>query len=289
MPGEATPALLTLGFGGVAAEIELALPSLQAVQEIWPATTAVQRHLLAGTHLAEAGDFCLLRLSAPGEAELQQSYAQLYTQLFTQVLARGYPHLVRLWNYFPGINTVRDGLDGYQHFCLGRAQALDLAPSGIEPHLPAATAIGTASGAAQLIALVARHPGLHYSNPRQIDPIAYPSCYSPRSPNFARATAAGGLLFISGTASIVGHLSLHPEQTLAQCQEILTNLRSVLEVASVPVAHLCQMKVYLRELADQPAVAALLTAELGAVPTLYLEGDICRPELRLEIEAIARR
>jgi hypothetical protein len=49
------------------------------------------------------------------------------------------------------------------------------------------------------------------------------------------------------------------------------------------------MKVYLRELADQPAVAALLTAELGAVPTLYLEGDICRPELRLEIEAIARR
>ena len=280
-----TPALLTYGFGGASAPLTPALPTQTPRYEHWPAPAPLAYQTAAGWQGTFAGEFGVIAAEVTPGMDPESGFAQLYTQLFTQMLTWGYPHLLRIWNYFPALHEVQRGLDGYQRFCLGRAQALEAAPALIDRILPAATTIGTAGGLGQLIALIGRQPGRHFSNPRQIDPLAYPACYSPRSPNFARATQVGPLLLLSGTASIVGHASLHPGDTLAQTQEIIRNIEALL--AQVPHARLCQLKVFLRSLADQPQVAELLAHAVGSVPTLFLEGAICRPELRLEIEGVA--
>src|SRR5213082_3849534 len=55
--------------------------------------------------------------------------------------------------------------------------------------------------------------------------------YGSHSPLFSRATLlrqSGGLaLFISGTASIVGHTSLHVGDTVAQTRETLANIEAL--------------------------------------------------------------
>ncbi len=287
MPGSTPPppALLTCGFGGVAAPLMPQLPCMTPCYEVWPAPAPLHTQCGGDFQATLAGAWGLLVAELPS-TDPEPAFAHLYTQLFTQMLAWGYPHLLRIWNYFPALHECRDGLDGYQRFCLGRAQALEAAPVTIDRILPAATTIGSTSGPNQLIALVGQQPGRHFGNPRQVNPLDYPRCYSPRSPNFARATQVGELLLLSGTASIVGHASVHPDDTVAQTQEIIRNLQALL--AQVPGAQLCQLKIYLRHPEESAQIAAVLTAALGEIPALFLQGAICRPELRLEIEGVAR-
>jgi hypothetical protein len=46
-------------------------------------------------------------------------------------------------------------------------------------------------------------------------------------------------------------------------------------------------RVYLRRPEDYAAAAAICGARLGELPISYVVGDICRPELLVEIEGIA--
>ena len=83
----------------------------------------------------------------------------------------------------------------------------------------AATAIGLPSPPDQLHVhwLATKQPGIAIENPRQVSAFAYPRDYGPVAPGFSRAMLLPGdtpLLLISGTASIVGHASQHPD-TLA--------------------------------------------------------------------------
>ena len=61
--------------------------------------------------------------------------------------------------------------------------------------------------------LAGAHPAHILGNPRQVNAYDYPSLYGPRSPSFARASLyrsdSATQLFISGTASVVGHQSQH--------------------------------------------------------------------------------
>jgi hypothetical protein len=91
--------------------------------------------------------------------------------------------------------------------------------------VPAASAVGIADGPLDLCFFAGRgEPPLPLENPRQISTYDYPPQYGPRAPTFSRATLAqiGGqwTLFISGTASIVGHQSLHPDDILAQTLDV---------------------------------------------------------------------
>ena len=113
---------------------------------------------------------------------------------------------------------------------------------------------------------------------------------------FSRATLlrqSGGLaLFISGTASIVGHRSLHVGDTAAQTRETLANIEALLAEAN-RVARSARFglgglacKVYVRRPADLPVIKAELAAALGAgAKAIYLQADICRQDLLVEIEA----
>ena len=112
-----------------------------------------------------------------------------YRHILSAIRALGYPYLVRIWNYFPRINVESDGLERYRAFCVGPdCCRLDIA---------------LASAAGQ------RAPPVPVENPRQVSAYRYPALYGPRSPLFSRAVvkqwARSTQLYISGTASVVGH------------------------------------------------------------------------------------
>jgi chorismate lyase / 3-hydroxybenzoate synthase len=95
---------------------------------------------------------------------------------------------------------------------------------------------------------------------------------------------------ISGTASIVGHVSQHPGDPLAQLDETLRNLNVLIERASqhrssganVPML----LKVYVRDPAHVDTIAARVRAAFPNDPAIFLAADICRRELLLEIECV---
>ena len=102
------------------------------------------------------------------------------------------------------------------------------------------------------------------------------------------------VLFISGTASIVGHDTLHPADVVAQTRETMVNIEAVLGQANRQASHLhlqfnlanLSYKVYIRDASDLGRIRAELTRIIGSPPNaIYLQADICRHDLLLEIEA----
>lgn len=95
------------------------------------------------------------------------------------------------------------------------------------------------------------------------------------------------MLLTSGTASITGHESRHLDDPEAQLAEIWRNLNALQQQtgAARPTA----MRVYLRRASDLAMARDFLAASLPAdVAPLFLQADICRPELLLEIESVYR-
>lgn len=142
--------------------------------------------------------------------------------------------------------------------------------------------------------LAAKTPGIQIENPRQVSAFRYPPQYGPRSPSFSRAVlkrwTGASHLFISGTASIVGHVSRHPRDPLAQLDETLANLEALLNHANrflQASIRLASIKLYLRPDLRAADVQQRLDERLGRdLPRLLLTGDICRDDLLLEIEGL---
>ena len=125
----------------------------------------------------------------------------------------------------------------------------------------------------------------------------YPRDYGPRSPSFARATfcssESGPQLFIAGTASVVGHTSRHVGCPKEQTQEIVHNLRTLIEHAGsmepkgIGTSHRAIYKVYVRNPDQLLSIRqALHNPLLNSSPILLLQGDLCRQELLVEIEGL---
>ena len=223
---------------------------------------------------------------------------EAYSRVFNYALKLGYPNLLRIWNHFPAINREHNGLEQYQRFCIGRHRAFQERQTDFKCLLPAATTVGTRSGPLQIRFLAGNHEGRHIENPRQVSAYHYPSIYGPRSPAFARATLAqlGSRqhLFIAGTASIVGHASQHIGDPCEQTRETLRNLEALItHVGKGKTARLFDpttrslLKVFIRYPRDFEMVRDSLDASLDGAPSvLYLQGDICRRELLVEIEGM---
>ena len=226
--------------------------------------------------------------------DIERAAQAAYARLSAFVAARGYPHLLRMWNYLDGITAGEGDAERYRRFCVGRAQGL----GSFDPHaLPAATAIGRVDGVRrlQVYLLAARVPGTPLENPRQVSAFLYPGEYGPRSPTFSRAALVyppgQELLFVSGTASIVGHQSVHRGDVAAQTRESLDNIEAVLAEAqrlspqgAFALADL-SYRVYIRHAADLGVVRAEMAGRVASAETLYLQADVCRSELLVEIEA----
>ncbi len=222
-----------------------------------------------------------------------------YRQLFEVLEKYNYPYLWRAWNYIPNITDVADGLERYQQFNAGRQQGFANAARSVTGNVPAACALGVHAGPLSVAFLAGRSPTVPVENPRQVSAYNYPKQYGLHSPTFSRASLANlhqqELLFISGTASIVGHQTLHTGDVRSQTLETLRNLQAVLNQANLRSQadsnyqlQDLNMRVYVRHEKDAALVQSLIEERIGSnALAAYLNADICRNDLDVEIEGIA--
>lgn len=218
---------------------------------------------------------------------LDATAREVYGRLIEETRAAGYPWFVRMWNAVGSINGRAAGSERYQLFCAGRHDAFRSA--GYEgAELPAASAVGMPGRGLTTYYFASRTPGIQIENPRQVAAYCYPPSYGPKSPSFSRATLWGETLFVSGTASIVGHATLHAGNVEAQLEETLRNLEAVIGAAfpGRGLESVVAARTYIRHASDYALIASRLAPLFPS--NLYLEADICRPDLLLEIEAVAR-
>ena len=231
-------------------------------------------------------------------ADLAQVTEDVYRQIMGEIHRRGYPHLLRVWNYFPNINDGDDDQERYKQFCLGRHRGMQVTQD-LEPQLPAATAIGSHVNGLFVAFLASRSPGDQIENPRQVSAYRYPRQYGPRSPSFARATLKSwgnaAHLYISGTASVVGHESVHPGDLDSQIRETGRNIQVLLrhavlkarDLGEVRMTDLSLLRVYMRHPEHVERAREILQGMVGIdIPAVYVHGDICRRDLLIEIEGL---
>jgi chorismate lyase/3-hydroxybenzoate synthase len=270
--------------------------------ELWPASGPVVGIEVEGSPAAADDRSVFVAIEAETDAgtALDVLAFDVYRRLLRGVTRAGYPHLLRVWHYVPRIHDRAAGIDRYMLFCKGRSEAFAEHYGGtFADRLPAASAVGCPGDTLVVHVLASREPGRYVENPRQVAAYRYPERYGPRSPSFARGTVAprtwDGAVFVSGTSSIVGHESVFPGDPARQTEETMRNVEAVLDSAGVPGRggplgqRLRSLRVYVRFPEQQEAVRAAILASTGtAVPTAWLQAEICREELLVEIEATAR-
>ena len=280
------------------------LAPVGAVADLWSASADVHTQRHGCVHITSDGQW-LHGFAEIDDAEtaggLRAAAHRAYTELFAVLARSDCPHLLRLWNYIARINAPdAEGVERYRHFNAGRQQAFIDARRSAFDGTPAACALGTAEGPLRVFFLAGPRAPLTIENPRQISAYRYPATYGARSPTFSRAALAdvgGGrqALFISGTASIVGHATLHIGDVRRQTEESLANMAAVREVAALRAGLSFDVSaltytVYVRHRSDFAAVREVFEQHVGAHSTaareaVYLQADICRAELLVELEA----
>ena len=125
---------------------------------------------------------------------------------------------------------------------------------------------------------------------------------APRSPKFARAMAVvcgdSATIFVSGTASITASETRYVGDPEAQTAQTLDNIEALISRDNfcrhgvntgigATLDDLALLRVYVKYREDFEKIRAVCRKRLGEVPTVYAVGDVCRPDLLVEIEGIA--
>ncbi|UOZ06993.1 FkbO/Hyg5 family chorismatase [Amycolatopsis sp. WQ 127309] len=280
--------------------VQLVRDDADAFTEVWHTSGEVERGSRDGVVYAHDGE----HFFAAGHVREARGYTDAIATAYLTALdlarSHGYHRMFRVWNYLHRINGRNaEGLEIYRDFCLGRAIAFDRAGLGAGD-LPAATGVGSLGGGIAFCFLATRSGhSLNIENTRQVPAYRYPRRYGPRPPGFARATwlSDSGHIYVSGTASIVGHRTVHPGRVDRQCREALANIAHVIGAENL-AAHgltdgrtprdLRNVKVYVREHADLAQVREICAEALAPdCAVAYFTTDICRSDLLVEIEGIA--
>jgi FkbO/Hyg5 family chorismatase len=267
------------------------------VREVWTTSCEVSTGRCGDIVYSQDGTHLFGALALPESERYRDATRTAYRQLIALIHDLDYPHLVRMWNYISGINRPNaEGLEIYRDFCQGRAEGFEDACTDVTGNLPAATGIG-AHGGGVVVYFIAERTGtrVHFENPRQVPAHQYPRTHGPRSPSFARATLlpASRKLFLSGTASIIGHRSVELGRLEGQYDTTLDNIRVLLADiekkcrGAVGSGSFSLLKVYVRHAGAAPYVRQRLREVVGPrVPVEVFDVDICRSELLLEIEGV---
>ena len=237
------------------------------------------------------------RFEGNASGALLRATVAAYEEIFAVLRETRHRHLIRVWNYLPEINGEADGDERYRHFNSARQAAFRDSGRSTVGTVPAASALGSPAGSPiSIYFLASSGPPTMIENPRQTSAYFYPPKFGAHSPTFSRACmldgSGGTNFFVSGTASIVGHETVHPGDVTAQTQESVANISALLHEANRIVGAeryalgALKFKVYVREPSDLAAIEAALAASLPPRTSIvYLRADVCREELLVEIEA----
>jgi chorismate lyase/3-hydroxybenzoate synthase len=273
-----------------------------------------------GVTVSTAGRFAQFSTAIGGASRLgaealRARVARAYIAIAEAVAARRY-HPIRFWNFVPRPNAeMAPGLDRYMVFNAGRYDAYACwhgTPRAFSQALATASAVGVESADLVICCLTSRAPGTAVENPRQTPSWQYSARYGPKPPCFARATIVthgrDRQLLIGGTASIVGEESRHVGDAAGQVEETIANLAALISTAragrrpqgpdrigtnlpadATDISRLTDVRVYVAGAQDAALVHALVVARCPGVTRLEMSlSQICRPELLVEIEGVAR-
>jgi len=237
-----------------------------------------------------------------GPEGIELAAKTLYEELLKQTAGL---NLYRLWNFVPRINEVSLGRENYHSFNVGRHQAFADAygETKMNRHLPAASAVGLQEDQDRLalVFLAGNQPALYSENPRQTPAYKYPAEFGPCSPSFARGAVVEGregrVAYLSGTSSICGCETVGTGDLEMQFSETIENIGEALKqmgfdgLAGNTTDYSSQFRVYVRDEADYPEIRQRFTQVVGeeiAGQTVFIQADICRQPLKLEIEGVFR-
>ena len=203
--------------------------------------------------------------------------------------------IVRQWNYIEQI-TAFDGEDQhYQSFNNVRSDFYHKADW--TKGYPAATGIGTNSGGVLIdfdaVVLTSEKDFITpIDNSLQVAAHAYSekvlenSFSQKKTPKFERAKSITinnrRFIYVSGTAAIRGEESLKGIDLDEQLCITMENIEELIKVAK-PLL----LRVYLKNETDYEKAESLLHAIHPDIPISYMQADVCRDELLIEIEGIA--
>lgn len=222
--------------------------------------------------------------------------------------------IIRQWNYVEDIAHVKDPANTTQNYqVFNDVRARYYANGSFRYGYPAATGIGMNTGGV-IIGFVAVSPSTEVlvapiRNPRQIDAHRYSKgmlvgretgiMKEKCTPKFERAKLVKlhgrSYIYVSGTASIVGEESVHLGDVEGQTHTTIENIFGLFarenqasigldfDAASIYFSHL---RVYVKHQEDISAVKAICEQKLNSKSALYLQSDICREELLVEIEGM---
>lgn len=219
-------------------------------------------------------------------------------------------HIIRQWNYIEDIAVVKgqeNASQNYQDFNDVRARYYD--QGNFKFGYPAATGIGQNTGGV-IISFIALSESdkitiSPIANPGQIDAHKYSDVVLEGSspvkctPKFERAKLvtinSGKYVYVSGTASILGEKTMHKGDVEKQTLTTIENIKRLFarenqdslglkfKVSDIQFSHL---RVYVKHMKDIPAVEKICDRELNCKSSLFLESDVCREDLLVEIEGV---
>ncbi|MCM6779062.1 FkbO/Hyg5 family chorismatase [Nocardia sp. CDC159] len=294
---------LEISDGAPLLRIPMSSPGFDEFTETWLVDGAPTTGRYEDIVYAHTDEYLFAAVRIPDLPEYGEATNLAYRSAFKLIANLNFPNIFGVWNFVGGIvQPNAAGMEIYRDFVAGRAEAFKLYQDGLGK-IPAATGIGTRGRGISIALLAARSlRPRHIENGRQMPAYEYPREYGPKSPNFARATvirdaadATPRQLFVSGTASILGHATVHPGDIRKQTTTVLENIEYLIgaenlaayDLAGHRLSDLRQLKVYVKHEADLEVVRSLVTAAVGdAADVRYLNVDVCRDDLLVEIEAL---
>lgn len=246
-------------------------------------------------------------LRDPVETQSDEIFQHIESILLDENM--GIHEVVRQWNYIGNITDTTNGIQNYQSFNNARARFYAKAHWSNYGY-PAATGIGMSMDGIMVsllaISFKAEISVTPLNNPLQVAAHQYsPSMLvghqKNATPKFERAKVvqigSDCVCFISGTAAIRGEQSMHLLDVASQTRQTIENIHYLLSVENmrrhgidtqtglVPTV----LRVYFKKLEYLAAVQAEVETVWWGIPALYVQADICRPELLVEIEGIAEQ
>lgn len=237
----------------------------------------------------------------PGETAAQARCAFERMEAILRREQMTFGNVVRQWNYIEDVLEVRSngsrGQQAYQVF--NDVRTLAYGDSEFAFGYPAATGIGQVTGGVLIEFVALDAPAevrvASLSNPRQTDAHHYSARQLvgeslddlpvKSTPKFERAKLIARdrqeIIFLSGTAAILGERSVAPGDAAAQTRTTIDIITAL--IGDRGFTHL---RTYVKRPEELQVVRSQFEAAYGPIPALYVRADICRDELLMEVEGV---
>jgi enamine deaminase RidA (YjgF/YER057c/UK114 family) len=249
--------------------------------------------------------------SGPSHKDTRSAAIAAFDQMKAILDTEGmsFNHIVRQWNYIGNILEINDGYQNYQVFNEVRSEYYQKYRT--IPGYPAATGIGMNLGGVSIdfCAVMAKNNILinPVHNPDQVDAYKYgqemlkgtasSGTSVKHPPQFERALLLSGnlrsTLFVSGTASIIGQETIGIGDVEKQTIVTIENINKLVDQKKIgPLipnksqewGKFLLLRVYVKYQDDFAKVKAICREHFPEVPAIYIESDICRDNLLVELE-----